>query len=84
MLAVLTCSVSEVQLVADPSRVLTPRDEVRAPQAVVSLEELKTVLSDAAPGEFSEEELLAGLLRKVEQIKPRRSTWRRSKHICWR
>ncbi|WP_415769573.1 MerR family transcriptional regulator [Pseudomonas sp. LB3P38] len=39
-----------------------------AQQAGFSLEELKQLLPDSATGEFKQDELLAGLTRKVEQI----------------
>ena len=39
-----------------------------AQQAGFSLEELKQLLPDSATGEFKQDELLAGLMRKVEQI----------------
>lgn len=39
-----------------------------AQQAGFSLDELKTLLPDTVTGEFKHAELLAGLVRKVEQI----------------
>ncbi|KAA0982551.1 MerR family transcriptional regulator [Pseudomonas sp. ANT_J28] len=39
-----------------------------AQQAGFSLEELKQLLPDSTTGEFKQDELLAGLTRKVEQI----------------
>ncbi|UQS16088.1 MerR family transcriptional regulator [Pseudomonas sp. HS6] len=52
-----------------PPQVLQTLNIIRcAQQAGFSLEELKKLLPDAATGEFNQEELVAGLTRKVEQI----------------